>query len=171
MKDKKNGKAIVPGSFDPITNGHVDIVKRAARMYDKVYLAVMINVDKKYMFSMEERKAIAEAAVSGIDGVEVITSEGYLWKLCRELDVCAIVKGVRNERDREYEMKMAEYNSAKNPDAETILLETDPKFAHISSTAVREKIHLSEDISNYIPPEALCKLEKILSEKNNKGQF
>lgn len=171
MKDIKNGKAIVPGSFDPITNGHIDIVKRAAQMYDKVYLAVMINSEKKYMFSMEERKAIAEAAISDIEGVEVITSEGYLWKLCRELDVCAIIKGVRNERDREYELKMAEYNSEKNPAAETILLETDPTLANISSTVVREKIYRSEDISGYIPPAALCKVKTILAEKNNKGQF
>ena len=97
MAEKIKGVAIVPGSFDPITNGHIDIVKRAAELYEKVYLAVMINAEKSYMFSIDERKDIAKAALRGFEGVEVISSEGYLWKLAEELSAVAIVKGVRNE--------------------------------------------------------------------------
>lgn len=161
MEDKKL-IAIVPGSFDPITNGHIDIVRRAAELYDKVYLAVMINPEKKYMFTLEQRKKIAEAAVLEIDKVEVISSEGYLWKLAEELDACAIVKGVRNSVDREYELRMAEYNSAHNPKAETVLLNTADGLAGVSSTLVREKIVKGEDISDYLPDSAICEIYKII---------
>lgn len=149
---KKNYRvAIVPGSFDPITNGHISVVRRAARDYDKVYVAVMINAAKDYTFTMTEREEIARAAVQGIDGVEVISSEGYLWKLAEDLDAVAIVKGVRNDVDREYELKMAEYNSAHNPKAQTVLLQTEPELAQLSSTLVRERLRRGEDISDLLP--------------------
>ncbi|MBO5415388.1 MAG: pantetheine-phosphate adenylyltransferase [Clostridia bacterium] len=166
MGEKIKGIAIVPGSFDPITNGHIDIVRRAVQRYDKVYLAVMINSEKKYMFTLEQRRRIAEAAVADIEGVEVISSEGYLWKLARTLGACAIVKGVRNEVDREYELKMAEYNSAHNPEAQTVLLETAPELAHISSTLVRERLARGEDILGLLPEGAAREIEKIIGEMN-----
>ena len=154
MSEKKYRVAIVPGSFDPITNGHISIVRRTARNYDKVYLAVMINAAKEYTFTMDERVDIARAAVQEIDGVEVISSAGYLWKLAEELDAVAIVKGVRNDVDREYELKMAEYNSAHNPNAETVLLDTEPELAGVSSTLVRDRLRRGEDISDLLPKDA-----------------
>ena len=154
MSEKNYRVAIVPGSFDPITNGHISIVRRAARDYDKVYLAVMINAAKEYTFTMDERVDIARAAVQEIDGVEVISSKGYLWQLAEELDAVAIVKGVRNDVDREYELKMAEYNSAHNPNAETVLLDTEPELAGVSSTLVRERLLRGEDISDLLPKDA-----------------
>lgn len=163
MGEKIKGIAIVPGSFDPITNGHIDIVRRAAQMYDRVYLAVMINSEKQYMFTLEQRRQIAAAAVADIAGVEVISSEGYLWKLAETLGACAIVKGVRNEVDREYELKMAEYNTAHNPTARTVLLDTAPELENISSTLVREKLSRSEDISELLPEEAIREIEKIIN--------
>ncbi len=165
MLNEKRGIAIVPGSFDPITYGHIDIVKRALDMYDKVYLAVMINSDKKYMFSLEERERIAKAALDGICGVEVISSEGYLWRLAKELGASAIVKGIRNETDREYELKMAEYNTAHNPDAKTVLLLTAPELSAVSSTLVREKILSGDDISEYLPHTAICEVKNIISKR------
>lgn len=165
MAEKIKGVAIVPGSFDPITNGHINIVKRAAEMYEKVYLAVMINAEKSYMFSINERKAIAKAALLGFDGVEVISSEGYLWKLSEELSAVAIVKGVRNEKDRAYEEMMAEYNARYNPKAKTVLLECDPRLSQLSSTVVREKISKGEDISDYLPKSAIDEVNKIISQR------
>ena len=158
---KKEGVAIVPGSFDPITLGHVDIARRAAERFEHVYLAVMINPDKRYMFTLDERVEIAKAALVGIDSIEVISSEGMLWKLALDLGACAIVKGVRNEVDREYELKMAEFNSAHNPEAETILLDTAPALAHISSTLVRKAIENDQPLTDYLPQKAIEAIRKI----------
>ena len=127
MKQSKR-IAIVPGSFDPITIGHVDIVRRASQMYDEVVVAVMINREKRYLFTMEQRKRLAEAAVLDIPNVSVISSEGMLWKLAKDLGACALVKGYRNETDLAYEQTMAEYNREHNPDAETILLPADEHY-------------------------------------------
>ena len=105
MSEKNTTIAIVPGSFDPITYGHLDLVERAAKQFDKVYVAVMINREKHYMFTLNQRQKIAEEAVRGIENVEVISSEGMLWKLAKDLGACAIVKGYRNEVDLAYEKK------------------------------------------------------------------
>ena len=158
---KETRIAIVPGSFDPITNGHVDIVKRASHMYDRVYLAVMINETKQYMFTMEQRKRIAEAAVKDIPNVTVIASDGMLWQLAQSLRACAIVKGYRNETDLAYERKMAEYNQAKYPAAETVLLPSDSSLVDISSTAVRAKILERGDLSRYLPAAVIDEIYKI----------
>ncbi len=153
--------AIVPGSFDPITNGHISIIKRAAEMYDRVYVAVMINEQKKYMFSLEERKMIAEACLNGMDKVSVISSDGMLWELAKSLGVCAIVKGYRNETDVVYEKKMAEFNTAHYPNAETVLLPAEDCLSHISSTLARENINTNKEVTAYLPLEAIKVIEKI----------
>ena len=121
------------------------------------------------MFTLEERERIARVAVSGLERAEVISSSGYLFELARELGACAIVKGVRNETDREYELKMAEYNKAHNPDAETVLLQTDEALADISSTLVRQKLKDREEISEYLPRDAITEINKILSERESKS--
>ena len=163
MNTKRMRIAIVPGSFDPITNGHIDILRRAAEAYDKVYLAVMINDAKEYMFTRQEREEIAVAAVNGIENVEVISSDGYLWQLAKSLGAVAIVKGVRNARDEEYELNMAKYNSEHYPEAETILLPTRAELKEISSTLVREKIKNSESLEGLLPHSAIKKINDILS--------
>ena len=154
--------AIVPGSFDPITVGHLDIVQRAAEAYDIVYLAIMINPEKQYMFTMVQRKQLAEAAVRSMDNVKVITSEGMLWKLAADLNACAIVKGYRNEKDLAYEETMANYNREHNPQAETILLKANEKLVDISSTAVRAKILSGENLRPYLPQSVIDEIYKIL---------
>lgn len=160
---KETRIAIVPGSFDPITFGHIDLVKRALESFDKVYLAVMINPAKKYMFSIDERKRIAQAALEGIDNVEVISSEGMLWELALTLDACAIVKGYRNDKDLEYEKSMAEFNEAHNTKAKTVLLEAREELCELSSTMVREIISNQQSVEKYIPDGAVREIKKILS--------
>ena len=147
--------AIVPGSFDPITNGHIDIAARAAREYDKVYFAVMINRDKSYLFSLEERVEIAQAALSEYENIEVISSEGMLWELAQSLSADAIVKGYRNDKDLEYEKAMAEFNEEHYPNAKTVLLKSDEELSEISSTAVRDCLKEGKDISKYLPNSAI----------------
>ena len=160
MKEKRI--AIVPGSFDPITFGHIDIVKRALESFDKVYLAVMINPSKNYMFTLEERKAIANVALKDLENVEVISSDGMLWELALSLNACAIVKGYRNDIDLEYERKMAEFNEAHNPKAKTVLLKANEELQELSSTKVREFIKNHKGLADYIPPAAIREIEKIL---------
>jgi len=154
--------AIVPGSFDPITVGHVDIVKRAADLYDRVILAVMINRDKRYLFTLEQRKIFAEAAVRDIPNVTVISSEGMLWELARDLGACALVKGYRNEVDLAYEQKMADYNREHYPDAETVLLPANEEYFNISSTLVRERLASGEDLRRYLPQAVIDEIYKII---------
>ena len=140
MDERKKRIAIVPGSFDPITVGHMDILKRASAIYDKVYLALLVNPDKKYLFDTETRIDIARIAISDIPNAEVVYSEGMLVHLARELSCSAIIKGVRNESDFAYEMKMALCNRALAPEIETLFLPCDDKLTTISSTLVRSLI-------------------------------
>ena len=159
---EKKKIAIVPGSFDPITVGHIDIAKRAAALYDEVYVAVMINREKSYMFTIEQRKRIAEAGLRGIPNVSVIASEGMLWALAKELGACAIVKGYRNEKDLVYEQTMADFNRAHYPEAETILLKSDERLMEVSSTAVRAKILERGDLKPFLPVEVINEIYKII---------
>ena len=165
MSEMKPLIAIVPGSFDPITYGHIDLVERASAQYDKVYLAVMINRDKNYMFTLEERKKIAQAALEAYSNVEVISSEGMLWELALKLEACAIVKGYRNETDLAYEQKMAEFNRLHNPMAETILLESKSDLVNVSSTVVRDRILRGEGLGDLMPQKAEETLYCFLDQK------
>ena len=160
----KKDIAIIPGSFDPITNGHLFLIKEAAKEYKTVYVAVMINANKKYMFDIEERKSIAEAATKNISNVKVIMSEGWLWELAIELKADAIVKGYRNEKDFEYEQVMAKFNEEHAPNAKTILLKTDPNLKDLSSTLIREKISQGESLDDFLPLDAIKEIQRILSE-------
>ena len=151
---------VYPGSFDPVTVGHEDIVRRAAALFDRVIVAVMTNdmrayvVDakvKQYMFSMEERTEMARLACADLDNVQVICSNGRLIDLVDEVGADVIVKGVRNEADYAYEQKHALYNRAHNPKAETLYLPADPAYDHISSTLVRERIEAGQSIADIVP--------------------
>ena len=153
--------AVVPGSFDPITNGHIDVIRRATELYDKVFVAVMINDQKNYRFTLEEREAIARAALEGLERVEVISSRGWLWELAKNLGACAIVKGYRNETDLEYEQKMAEFNKEHNPDAETVLLKASDGLETLSSTVVRERMLNDEQIDGLLPEKAIEIIKKL----------
>ena len=133
----KQRAAIVPGSFDPMTLGHRAILLRASALYDRIYLALLINPSKKYLFDLETRIEIAETAVRDIPNAEVVHSDGMLFSLARELGCEAIIKGVRNEADFSYEMKMALYNKEKAPEIETLFLPCGDDMENVSSTLVR----------------------------------
>ena len=147
--------AIVPGSFDPMTLGHVNIVERASKLFDKVIVAVMINNKKKYMFSPEERTEMARLSCSHIENVEVIFDDGMLAELARRNGACAIVKGLRDEKDYLYEFEMAQYNSRVNPNVETVFLPCEEGVHDISSTAVRRRLECGEDISDVVSTKAV----------------
>ena len=168
MRNKKETIAIVPGSFDPITYGHIDIVKRALMLYDKVFLSVMINPNKEYMFTIDERVNIARAALSGIKNVEVISSEGMLWQLAKDMSASAIVKGYRNDIDLEYEKKMEAFNSEHYPYAKTVLLKADTAMENISSTVVRNRILQNQSLDGFLPESATKEIKKIIKSKYTK---
>lgn len=156
--------ALIPGSFDPITLGHLDIITRAASRFDKVIVAVMNNDMQKYvkdapvksyMFVLSERRAMAEVACAHLPNVEVIAAGGMLIRLFDSVNADWIIKGVRSTADFEYEQKHALYNRAHDPRAETLYMPADPAFDGLSSTLVRERIRANEPLEGYLPDEVI----------------
>ena len=147
--------AIVPGSFDPMTLGHLALVKRVAERYDEVVVAVMINAEKQYWFDMETRVQIAEATVASLKNVRVVADTGMLIDLFDRLGADAVCKGVRNETDRAYEMQMAEWNLAHNPRFRTEMIEADADYVTLSSTRVRESLAKGEAPEGWVHPDAM----------------
>lgn len=147
--------ALIPGSFDPMTLGHLDIVKRACAQYDRVTVAVMINESKSYAHTIEERAEMVRLTVADLPRVQVVVDRGMLVDLFDRIGADVIVKGVRNEKDRVYEEEMAAYNLAKNPRAKTVLLDADPAMDAISSSAVREKMAKGESPVELLVPAVL----------------
>ena len=144
--------ALIPGSFDPMTIGHLDIVKRTLALYDEVVVAVLVNPDKKYDHTLAERTEMVALTVAGMDRVRVVSSSGLLVDLFDELGADVIVKGIRNERDREYEEKMAEANLALNPRATTIFLQAADDYEQINSTHVRQLVHEGKSPDHLVAP-------------------
>ena len=167
MKESKQTVAIVPGSFDPITYGHIELVRSALKSYDHVYLAVMINPEKEYLFTMEQRVASAKAALADFSRVEVISSSGMLWKLAEDLGATGIVKGYRNETDLTYERQMADFNLAHNPNAPTVLIQSPKSLEAISSTAVRTRLCHGLPLEGYLPDAAIDVIEEIISSRSS----
>lgn len=146
--------AICPGSFDPFTLGHLDIVRRTSRLFDQVIVAVMANSEKHNLFSPEERARMIRNATADVPNVEVIAYDGLLSQLCRETGAAAIVKGVRGTQDLEHERMMAVVNhKLTGGEAETLLLFSEPEHLHISSTVVREYLKYGLDCGELLPPE------------------
>lgn len=143
--------ALFPGSFDPFTAGHLNILRRALTMFDEVVVAVGINQDKRGFFDMPKRLQIINQATSGIQGVSVIQYDTLTIDLCRKLGIRHIVRGVRNMIDFETERSIADANRRLAPDIETIIIPTAQEFAHISSSAVRDILKHGGDYSAFIP--------------------
>lgn len=153
--------AIVPGSFDPMTVGHVNIIERASKLFDKVYVAVMINNSKSYMFSEEERTDISRISCAHLSNVEVIFDNGMLADLADRLGASAIVKGIRDDKDYKYEFEMAQFNYRLNPNAQTVFLPCDEGAREISSTVVRQKLADGADISDIVSKNAIEYIKNI----------
>ncbi|MBO7397219.1 MAG: pantetheine-phosphate adenylyltransferase [Bacteroidales bacterium] len=143
--------ALFPGSFDPFTAGHLNILRRALTMFDEVVVAVGVNQDKRGFFPMEKRLDIISQATRGISGVRVIEYGNLTIDTCRELGIRHIVRGVRNMIDFETERSIADANRRLAPEIETIIIPTAQEFAHISSSAVRDILRHGGDYSAFIP--------------------
>lgn len=144
-------KALFPGSFDPFTAGHLNILKRALTMFDEVVVAVGINADKRGFYDNEKKLEIIREATSGLNGVTALSYDNLTVDLCHQLGIHHIVRGVRNMIDFETERSIADANRRIAPDIETVIIPTAQEYAHISSTAVRDIIKHGGDYSAFIP--------------------
>ncbi len=144
---------VYPGTFDPVTNGHADLVQRAARLFDRVIVAVAEHSGKRPCFSLEERVTMATRALAGIDGVEVRPFSGLLVEFVRACGAQAILRGLRAVSDFEYEFQLASMNRQLAPEIETLFLTPAERYAFVSSSLVREVARLGGDVSAFVHPE------------------
>lgn len=146
-------KAIVTGSFDPITLGHMEIIKYACQKYEQVYVVALINEAKEYMFTMEQKKALIAKAVGGFENAIADAYVGLTADYMHAHGITQIVRGVRNEHDTEYEKSLAQIMKDFDPSFDTEIIECKSEYAHISSTLVREKIQRGESLEGLLPKE------------------
>lgn len=159
--------AIVPGSFDPMTLGHLDIVRVAAKRYDRVVVAVMINRAKRYCFDMDTRVRLAEATVAEFRNVRVIAETGMLIDLFDRLGADAVCKGWRNQKDFDYELHMADWNRAHNPSFRTELIYAKNQHLHLSSTLVRERLRTDTEWEELLHPDAVAIIREMIENRRN----
>lgn len=147
-----NRTVIYPGTFDPITNGHVDLVQRASRLFDRVVLAIAFSEKKTPLFSLDERVALCAAAVEGIPNVEVKGFSNLLTDFTKSEGACCVLRGLRAVADFEYEFQLANMNRAIYPEFESLFLTPSEHLSYISSSLVREIAVLKGDVSPFVPP-------------------
>lgn len=147
--------AIYPGSFDPVTLGHLDIIKRASAVFDKLIVAVMHNQNKVPMFDTEERMELLRRTINNLPNVEITSFGGLLADYARQQDACAIIKGLRAVSDFEYEFQMALANRKLNPELDTVFLMTSAEYMYLSSSVVKDIAVHGGNIAGFVPAEIL----------------
>lgn len=153
---------VCPGSFDPVTNGHLDIIERSSKLADRVYVAVMLNQNKSGLFSIEERIVLLCQSVGHLDNVVIEAFEGLLVDYCRAHDARAIVKGLRAVGDFDYELQMAQMNH-RLADVDTLFVATNPLYSFLSSSLIKEVVAYGGDVSGLVPAPVLEQLiERLL---------
>lgn len=151
--------AIYPGTFDPITNGHTDLIVRASKLFEKVIIGVAINPGKKPLFSLEERVELAQRSISQLDNVEVCGFEGLLIDVAMEKKASVILRGLRAVSDFEHEFQLASMNRKMQPEIETLFLTPAEQFTYISSSLIREIATLGGDVSDFVSLEVKAALQ------------
>ncbi len=159
-------RAACPGSFDPVTNGHIDIFGRAASLFDEVVVAVGVNQSKNRLFTPEERIEMLTEAVSPWDNVVVDSFAGLLTDFCQRQGVTAIVKGLRAVSDFDYELQMAQMNASLSG-VETVFVPTSPEYSFLASSLVKEVASFGGDVSSLVPPYVLDRMRTRLAERNH----
>ena len=161
------GKTVIcPGSFDPVTFGHIDIITRAASIFDHVIVGVLINMAKKPSFTLDERIGFLKRTVGHMPNVEVVGFDGLLAVYAKERGATAVVRGLRAVSDFDYEFQMALTNRKLNPELDTVFLASDARFTYLSSSIVKNVASLGGDISNFVPE---CIHDEIFDRLNTKG--
>ena len=154
-------KAVFAGSFDPPTNGHLDIIQRAAKLFDVVDIVISVNPDKKYMFSDEERFSLLKELVKDFDNVEVHIWKGLIVNYAKDNEASVLIRGIRSTNDFAYEFDLAHMNQNLNPNIETLFIPTKEKYAIVKSSSIKELARFGGDISRMVPKI----VEKALKEK------
>jgi pantetheine-phosphate adenylyltransferase len=162
--------AIYPGSFDPITSGHLNIIRRAAKIFDKLIVCVMVNAGKNPMFTLEERVALIRRVTSDIENVEVDCSSELLADYAQRRGSCVIVKGLRAGSDFENEFQMALINHKINPNLDTMFLTAESQYMYLSSSTVKELGNYNVDLSEFLPQQIIPDFKKRIIEKRQGGQ-
>jgi len=150
---------VCPGSFDPVTNGHLDVFARASRLFENVIVAVMVNRNKQGLFSSQERIEMVKETVAHLPNVKVEGFEGLLADFCKQRDIGAIVKGLRAVSDFDYEIGMAQLNRGLTS-VETLFIATNPEFGYLSSSVVKDVASFQGDISGLVPPAVAVRLKE-----------
>jgi pantetheine-phosphate adenylyltransferase len=156
-------RAVCPGSFDPVTNGHVDVINRAAGLYDELVVAVLVNPGKAGLFPVEERMELLREAVADLPNVVIDSFQGLLVDYCRAHDLPVIVKGLRAVSDFEYELQMAQMNR-ELAGVETLFVPTAPQVGHLSSSLVKQIAQFGGDVSRLVPKAVLDRLLQLRSQ-------
>ncbi len=151
--------AVYPGSFDPITNGHLNVIRRASKLYDRLVVGVLVNSAKTPLFSAEERKEMIDEQIKDLPNVSCDTFSGLLVDFAKQQGASVIVKGLRTVADFEYEFQIALLNKALNPEFETMFMMTDSKYSYISSSMVKEVAKYKGELEGLIPPEVIEKIK------------
>ena len=149
MKVSKIG--IYPGSFDPVTYGHLDLIERGSKLFDLLYIAISINPEKKSLFTVEERKEMLERCVANYENVKVVTCNKLIAEFAKDLNATAILRGLRAVTDFEYELQMASTNNMLNPNVDTVFMMTKTEYSYFSSSMVKEIALFNGDISKFVP--------------------
>ena len=157
-----------PGSYDPVTWGHLNIIQRCAGLFDKVIVVALVNSEKKYAFSSAERVEMLEMVTADLPNVEVDQYGGLVADYARERGACALVKGLRAVTDFEYEFQMALINKKLMPDLESVFITTDARFMYLSSSAVKEVARFGGDLSDFVPPQLEQTILNRLNPKANR---
>lgn len=152
-------KAIYPGSFDPLTNGHLDLIARAAKIFDHLVVAILRNSSKNPLFTVEERVAMLSEGIAALDNVSIATFDGLLVDFAREQRAHAVVRGIRAISDYEYEFQMALMNRRLSPEVETIFLMPDAKYSFVSSRLVKEVFELGGSVDGLVPKFVIDRLK------------
>lgn len=161
-------RAIYPGSFDPVTLGHVDIIRRASQTVTELIVGVLNNGGKNPLFSIEERVEMLKEVTKDIPNVTVMSYSGLLVDVAKETQSTLIVRGLRAISDFDYELQMAQTNRKLNPDVETMFLATSLEYAYLSSTTVKEVAFFDGDISEFVPEPVIEKVQEKVRERKNK---
>ena len=153
-------RAIYPGSFDPVTLGHLDLIQRSSKMFDEVIVCILNNASKKSpLFSIEERVKMLGDVTAGYTNVTVASSEGLLVDFTKENGVNIIVRGLRGTTDFDFELQMAQANKTISSDIETVFLATDPRYSFISSSMVKEIASYGKSVAGFVPEQVLRQIE------------